>query len=208
MKNTSSVYLSAGKIAKLLGVSRGKVLRWIHQGKMKAHRLPGGQFRVSLRDLREFCVEHDLPVPVLADRSLFPDLPSYLRCERCIFDDPPRPFMGACLECDVFRTKTTEIASLLDNYTFPAAAAKADVLLAVNRVWRELLPGMGPGTPLELLAGEEAPLESGFFPEGESSAMRRLSAANPLQAAGVRTLKCFPCGLGGVRCSLVVPGEH
>jgi excisionase family DNA binding protein len=59
--------LTTGDIARYCGVSRMGVIRWIQQGKIKAHSTPGGHYRVRLSDFHAFLAAFDMPV----DRALF-----------------------------------------------------------------------------------------------------------------------------------------
>ena len=43
--------LTTGKVARILGVSRHTVARWIKQGKMKAIRLPSGRYRIPKEEV-------------------------------------------------------------------------------------------------------------------------------------------------------------
>ena len=51
MNGTRSELLSTGEVARLCGVSRDAVLKWIKKGKLPATRTPGGHFRIA----REAC---------------------------------------------------------------------------------------------------------------------------------------------------------
>ena len=55
--------LSVGKVADFCQVNRVTVQRWIHAGKLKAHSLPGGHYRIRVDDLRQFFLDNDMPVP-------------------------------------------------------------------------------------------------------------------------------------------------
>ncbi len=49
--------LSTGAVARACGVTRDGVLHWIHAGKLRAFRTPGGHFRVRPEDLTAFLRE-------------------------------------------------------------------------------------------------------------------------------------------------------
>jgi excisionase family DNA binding protein len=55
--------MSTFAVAKLLEVDPGSVANWIDDGKLKAHRTPGGHRRVLVDDLIKFLREHDMPIP-------------------------------------------------------------------------------------------------------------------------------------------------
>lgn len=48
--------------AEYCNVSYMSVKRWILSGKLKAHRTPGGHFRISKSDLHEFMLKNNLPI--------------------------------------------------------------------------------------------------------------------------------------------------
>lgn len=54
--------LSTGQVAKHCGVSTVAVWKWIKRGKLKAYRLPNGQYRIEKGALKAFLVENDMPV--------------------------------------------------------------------------------------------------------------------------------------------------
>ncbi len=53
-------YLTPSKIASLCGASQFTVIRWIQKRILKAHRLPGGHYRVSYEDYHSFLEEQDM----------------------------------------------------------------------------------------------------------------------------------------------------
>jgi excisionase family DNA binding protein len=55
--------LSVGKVAEYCQVNRVTVQRWIHAGKLKAHSLPGGHYRVLVADLKAFFETNVMPLP-------------------------------------------------------------------------------------------------------------------------------------------------
>jgi excisionase family DNA binding protein len=52
---------TTGKIAKLCGVTKVTVLRWIKRGELKAYQLPGGQNRITEADFKEFAKRYGIP---------------------------------------------------------------------------------------------------------------------------------------------------
>ncbi len=60
MRNERS--LTTGQVAEYCSVSRTAVVRWIHDGKLKAHTTPGGHHRIARSDFRAFLARFDLPV--------------------------------------------------------------------------------------------------------------------------------------------------
>ena len=51
------------EIARYCGVYPSSVVRWIHEGHLKAHRTPGGHQRVGRGELIRFLKAHNTPVP-------------------------------------------------------------------------------------------------------------------------------------------------
>ena len=58
--------LTTGEIAKYCGVSRMGVWRWIKEGHLKAHRTPGGHYRILPHDFETFLSETDFPSPKIS----------------------------------------------------------------------------------------------------------------------------------------------
>jgi excisionase family DNA binding protein len=54
---------SSHQLGKLLQISPSTVVTWVNQGKLPAHRTPGGHRRIKLVDVREFLRQHGLPLP-------------------------------------------------------------------------------------------------------------------------------------------------
>lgn len=59
-----SLTFTTGQIAKLFRVAPRTVSKWFDSGRMKGYRIPGSNDRrVPIECLRQFCKDHDLPVP-------------------------------------------------------------------------------------------------------------------------------------------------
>ncbi|MBI4302924.1 MAG: helix-turn-helix domain-containing protein [Chloroflexi bacterium] len=43
-------------------MSRVTVRRWVKDGRLSAIKLPGGHYRVTARDFRDFLERHDMPI--------------------------------------------------------------------------------------------------------------------------------------------------
>jgi|LGOV01.1.fsa_nt_gb excisionase family DNA binding protein len=54
---------SSVDLAKILGVHRVTVTRWIKNGALNAARTPGGRYKVTKDNLREFLREQGMPIP-------------------------------------------------------------------------------------------------------------------------------------------------
>lgn len=62
-KLQKSVVLSALEVAKVCGVVNQTAINWIKNGRLKAFKTPGGQFRVYPEDLFEFMKEREMRIP-------------------------------------------------------------------------------------------------------------------------------------------------
>lgn len=57
-------YLTTGQIAEFLSLTPRTIQRYINNGVLKAHKLPGrGNNRVSVQDFANFCEDHAVPCP-------------------------------------------------------------------------------------------------------------------------------------------------
>ena len=57
-------YLTTGQIAEFLSLTPRTIQRYINNGVLKAHKLPGrGNNRVSVQDFAKFCEDHAVPCP-------------------------------------------------------------------------------------------------------------------------------------------------
>lgn len=54
--------LTTAQAARLIGVSKSTVTRWIDGGELAAHRTPGGHRRIPREALLAFCREHRVPL--------------------------------------------------------------------------------------------------------------------------------------------------
>jgi excisionase family DNA binding protein len=59
----TSPFLSVGKVARMCGVSNRTVLNWISQGRIEAHALPSGHFRVHVDEVRTFMQTNEMELP-------------------------------------------------------------------------------------------------------------------------------------------------
>lgn len=55
--------LTTHDVAGLISVDTGTVVHWVEQGKLRAHRTPGGHRRIRKEDLVLFLRGYDMPVP-------------------------------------------------------------------------------------------------------------------------------------------------
>lgn len=59
MKN----FFTTSEAAQICGVAHTTVIRWITEGKLKAHETPGGHRRIQRGELAAFMKQYDIPVP-------------------------------------------------------------------------------------------------------------------------------------------------
>ncbi len=62
-------YFTTQQVAKLLGVSVPTVVNWIKQGRLEAHRTPGGHRRIAPASLKEFARRFSYPLPFDEDED-------------------------------------------------------------------------------------------------------------------------------------------
>ena len=58
MRKRRKRYLTTGEAALVFEVSATAVKKWIHQGKLRALRTPGGHFRIAAQDFQRFRKAH------------------------------------------------------------------------------------------------------------------------------------------------------
>lgn len=56
-------HLTTSQTGKLLQSNPSSVGKWIRDGRIKAHRTPGGHHRIRAQDLVAFLLQHDMPIP-------------------------------------------------------------------------------------------------------------------------------------------------
>ena len=56
-------YHTTQQVAKMLGVSIPTVVNWVNQGRLDAHKTPGGHRRISSEALERFCIAYAYPYP-------------------------------------------------------------------------------------------------------------------------------------------------
>ena len=71
------VFFTTHQVAGYLGVSLATVVNWVKQGRIRAHRTPGGHRRISRAELARFARDNDYPLPagMVADDAAAGDGP-------------------------------------------------------------------------------------------------------------------------------------
>jgi excisionase family DNA binding protein len=89
----TSPFLSVGKVARMCGVSNRTVLNWIAQGRIEAHALPSGHFRVHVDEVRTFMQSNEMELPSrISEATALRDTLCWARrdlteghaCQRCL----------------------------------------------------------------------------------------------------------------------------
>ena len=60
-------FFTTSEVARYCAVTNDGVLKWIKSGKLRAFSTPGGHYRISAEDFREFLQRYDMPI----DESFF-----------------------------------------------------------------------------------------------------------------------------------------
>ena len=55
-------FFTTSEVARYCAVTNDGVLKWIKSGKLRAFSTPGGHYRVSSDDFREFLQKYDIPI--------------------------------------------------------------------------------------------------------------------------------------------------
>lgn len=55
-------FFTTSEVARYCAVTNDGVLKWIKSGKLRAFSTPGGHYRVSVEDFREFLTKYDIPI--------------------------------------------------------------------------------------------------------------------------------------------------
>lgn len=64
-------FFTTSEMAQICGVAHTTVIRWIGEGKLKAHETPGGHRRIEGGDLLEFLKRFNIPVPASLSNDRF-----------------------------------------------------------------------------------------------------------------------------------------
>jgi excisionase family DNA binding protein len=57
-----NIRLTTSYIAAYCQVSKSTVLQWIRDNDLKAYQLPGGHFRITKEDFRDFLKKYNIPI--------------------------------------------------------------------------------------------------------------------------------------------------
>jgi two-component system OmpR family response regulator len=113
-------FFTTTEVAEYCAVSNDGVLRWIKAGRLRAFTTPGGHYRVSAEDFRDFLQRHDIPI----DERVFSE---HGRSRRVlVVDDDPvvrelvtRIIRGLAPETEIAQAGDGYEASLLIGSSLP-----------------------------------------------------------------------------------------
>jgi excisionase family DNA binding protein len=152
----TSPFLSVGKVARMCGVSNRTVLNWIGQGKIEAHALPSGHFRVHVDEVRSFMQANDMVLPARISEAaalretlcwVRRDLTGMHDCARCEvlasqawhcfvararLGDAAVGCDSACASCKYFKTVIKPIGASLELDATACAVSRGGVVLGAN----------------------------------------------------------------------------
>lgn len=60
---TPDTYLSSHEVAGFIQANPSSVNKWVKEGKIPAHRTPGGHRRMRVSDVVAFLREYEMPIP-------------------------------------------------------------------------------------------------------------------------------------------------
>ncbi len=152
----TSPFLSVGKVARMCGVSNRTVLNWIGQGKIEAHALPSGHFRVHVDEVRSFMQANDMELPArISEAAALRDTLCWVRrdltkghdCARCqvlasqawhcfvarsLHGDAAVGCDSPCSSCKYYKTVVRPIGASLELDATACAVSRGGVLLGAN----------------------------------------------------------------------------
>lgn len=83
----SGIVFTTFEVAELLGVAISSVIAWINEGKLTAHRTPGGHRRIQKESLMDFLRIYHMPIPEALEAGSASPLPAVPKI--VIVDDDP-----------------------------------------------------------------------------------------------------------------------
>jgi len=152
----TSPFLSVGKVARMCGVSNRTVLNWIGQGKIEAHALPSGHFRVHVDEVRSFMQANDMELPArISEAAALQDTLCWARrdltkghdCSRCQVlasqswhcfvararhGDAAVGCDSSCSSCRYYKTVVRPIGASLELDATACAVSRGGIILGAN----------------------------------------------------------------------------
>lgn len=157
---SSKPFMTSSKVARLCGVSGRTVLKWIAQGRLKAHKLPSGHYRIHEDVVQAFMANREdqpgsaLDVTMGESPYCWTRQPSShaIQCVNCLVrriyavhcfvlraqvGDEHMQCAQPCDECAFYREIGT-ISEVLEFDSEPCVVARAGIVLGVNSAFRDL----------------------------------------------------------------------
>lgn len=165
---------SLTEAAHALNVSRTLVTRWVREGVLTAHQLPGTpKLRVTTGELLRFCRKHGVPAYDVLDEGVIPALVCtpddhlYAEVERALFHRGPFRLGRACdpFECGVFMSTSRWRVVAVD-----AQMGRGDALAICRYAWRSQFLG---ASALAAVVSEDECAPDDFFKAGCSAVYPR-----------------------------------
>ena len=152
----TSPFLSVGKVARMCGVSNRTVLNWIGQGKIEAHALPSGHFRVHVDEVRSFMQANEMELPArISEAAALRDTLCWVRrdltpghnCASCavlamqawhcfaaraLSGDAAVGCDVPCSSCRYYKTVVRPIGASLELDATACAVSRGGILLGAN----------------------------------------------------------------------------
>ena len=107
VKKNHLLALSTGQAARYCYVSSGTILNWIRDGRIKAQRTPGGQYRITIAELRRFLLENQMSSALLDE-----ELGLRPHCWEFHCEGGPSPGDQLCQSCPVKRSGALDCFAL------------------------------------------------------------------------------------------------
>ena len=138
--------LTTRAIARYFSVTPAAVAKWIRSDLLRAHRTPGGHYRVSIDEFRRFVREHDLPE--------HENMPGSTPSNRVLVADDETTMIMAISEALRTEIPEVEIETAQDGY---AACLKAGAFNPQVVILDLLMPNMNGFEACQALKNEHSP---------------------------------------------------
>ena len=111
-KRSKRLALSTGQVARYCYVSSDTILKLINSDQLRAQRTVGGQYRITIEDLKRFMIEHGMRTELLdAEEGIRPFCWEF-HCNAGAGD--PSPEDAKCRHCIAYRTGALNCFELRD----------------------------------------------------------------------------------------------
>jgi excisionase family DNA binding protein len=169
----TSPFLSVGKVARMCGVSNRTVLNWIGQGKIEAHALPSGHFRVHVDEVRSFMQANDMELPArISEAAALRDTLCWVRRDLTQGHD--------CAHCQVLATQAWHCFVARERHG--DAAVGCDTPCSGCRYFKSVVRPIGASLELDATA---CAVSRGGVILGANSQLGALLQRSPADLVGV-----------------------